>query len=175
MPSVSGKFTGIYFASVANASNLLEGNTGNLSFNEGNQVQYRSPNLPDIFASPNIRVTGFKWEISFQLLPSTKWSLLLLDQQSDGTVISTGNLIERFVGTSVQTFGGENDLSGLNWSKTVSDLTLFIAMPNQAGDRDGSLILNPPGLEMEVFYTTHSKVSQTGGKLSVDSGKISIT
>ena len=175
MPSVSGKFTGIFFSSVTGGNNLLDGNTGNVSFDEGEQITYRSPAIPSVFSGATI--TGYSFVIGYSLAPGTEIRLLLLDQQSDGTVLDNGNVITSIIGSSTQTYGGESDLLGLDWSGTVSDLSLNIGLPFQAGNRDGSLILGDPGLIFTVHYTTTptSKVYLSGGKVSIASGKVSIT
>ena len=175
MPSVSGKFTGILVSTVTNGSNLLDGNTGNVSFDEGETITYRSPAIPSIFSGAT--VTGYSFSISYSLGPGTQIALLLLDQQSDGTALDTGTTISQTIGTSTQNYGGESNLLGLNWSGTVSDLSLNISLPIQDGERDGSLILNPPGLTLTVHYTTTptSKVYLSGGKVSIASGEVSIT
>ena len=175
MPSVSGKFTGIFFSSVTGGNNLLDGNTGNVSFDEGEQITYRSPAIPSVFSGATI--TGYSFDIGYSLSPGTEIRLLLLDQQSDGTVLDTGTLTTSIIGSSTQNYGGASNLLGLDWSGTVSDLSLNIALPFQAGNRDGSLILGDPGLTFTVHYTTTptSKVYLSGGKVSITSGRVSIT
>ena len=180
MPSVSGKFTGIQISNISGGSNLLEGNTGNATFNEGQQITYRSPNIPNIFTAANVRVTGYEFRLNWTLPVSNvlhRW--FMAEQKSDGTFVSTGTLQERTVAaSSTQVYGGPTDLFGFpGWTGVISDLSLNIAVPirdNLASD-DDVVINGNPGLTLTVYYTSHNKIGHVGGKLFVNFGKISIT
>ena len=177
MGIISGKFqTNIPEPSPPqNPTNLLDGNSGNIIFDEGESLVYSNPNMPDILSGAT--VVGFRYILSWTCTQDFDFQTQVLDLNNDGATIA-GSIQEKSVDAPGQSIiiGGPTNTLGLTFSSgDVSQFAIKITVPTQS-PLNSSVTLNAsPGLNPSIYYSINNKVYNAGGKFSIGGGKVSIT
>ena len=178
MASISGKFqTNIPEPSPPqNPTNLLDGNSGNIIFDEGESLAYSNPNMPSVLFGA--AVVGFRYILSWTCTQDFDFQTQVLDLNNDGTTIA-GTIQEKSVNAPGQSIivGGSTNTLGLTFSSgDVSQFAIKIIVPVQTPLNSTVTLNASPGLNPSIFYTVTptSKVHNSGGIFSITSGKVSI-
>jgi len=158
-----------------NPTNLLDGNSGNIIFDEGESLAYSNPNMPDILSAAT--VVGFRYILSWACTQDFDFQTQVLDLNNDGTTIA-GAIQTKSVNAPGQSIiiGGPTNTLGLTFSSDdVSQFAIKITVPTQSPLNSSVTLNGIPGLNPSIYYSMNNKVYNAGGKFSITSGKVSIT
>ena len=179
MASIQGKFqTNITSPSPpTGVTNLLDGNSGNAVFTEGNSMAYSNPNMPSVLFGAT--VVGFKYVLSWTCTQDFNFITAVLDLNNDGSTI-VGTAITESISAPGQSriIGGSTDTLGLTFtSGDVSQFAIQVVVPVQSPLNSTVTLNGSPGLNPQIFYTVTptSKVHNSGGIFSIEGGEVSIT
>ena len=178
MASIQGKFqTNITSPSPpTGVTNLLDGNSGNVVFTEGNSMAYSNPNMPSVLFGAT--VVGFQYNLVFTCTQDFYFVTAVLDLNNGSTVAGTAQNINISAPGQGVTVGGSTNTLGLTFtSGDLSQFAIQVVVPVQSPLNSTVTLANIPGLNPIIYYTTTptSKVYHSGGKVSITSGKVSIT
>jgi hypothetical protein len=178
MASIQGKFqTNITTASPpTGVTNLLDGNSGNIVFTEGDSMAYTNPNMPSVLFGAV--VVGFQYNLVWTCTQDFDFVTQVIDLNNGTTVAGTGTEISISAPGQGVTVGGSTNTLGLNFtSGDVSQFSIQIVVPVQTPLNSSVTLNSIPGLNPIISYTTTptSKVYHSGGKVSITSGKVSVT
>ena len=178
MASIQGKFqTNVATASPpTGVTNLLDGNSGNVVFTEGDSLAYSNPNMPSVLFGAT--VVGFQYNLVWTCTQDFDFTTQVIDLNNGTTVAGTGTEISISAPGQGVTVGGSTNTLGLTFtSGDVSQFSIQIVVPVQTPLNSTVTLANLPGLNPIISYTTTptSKVYHSGGKVSITSGKVSIT
>ena len=177
MASIQGKFqTNISTPSPpTGVTNLLDGNSGNVVFTEGDSLAYSNPNMPSVLFGAT--VVGFQYNLVWTCTQDFDFTTQVLDLNNGTTVAGTGTEISISAPGQGVTVGGSTNTLGLTFtSGDVSQFSIQIVVPVQTPLNSTVTLANIPGLNPSIFYTVTptSKVHNSGGIFSITSGKVSI-
>ena len=176
----SMKFTGVVsVVGWTGTENLLEGAEGNAStLTTNDEFQLRLPNLPCSIVS-DATIVGIRYTFTVKV---NSGSITIYTTPKVGATIS-GNLQSTTVtSTTGQSFfkGSSSNLLGLSSSQLTPSTLNNFRIKVQAGTTGGNAlsITGTSTVPNIIFYYTlpySNQVYNTSGKLSITSGKVSIT